>query len=133
MANALLELVFGKVRGEALKCGPYSLLRFEDGTLLADGERLAVHENHQWVIEQGRYTRMDVEARIDIRCYTGESASRTFGPYATFSSVDGVAYVEQRIFGFYDEQERDWYAYDDGRHWKAMEVKAASKPGRPTD
>ena len=96
MANALLELVFGKVRGEALKAGPYSVLRFEDGTLLADGERLAVHENHQWVTEQSRYTRIDVDARIDIRCYTSENASRTFGPYATFSSVDGVAYVEQR-------------------------------------
>jgi hypothetical protein len=48
--------------------------------------------------------------------------SRSFGPFERFSSVDGLAYTDDRVFAFADARIGDWFCYDDGRHWALMVV-----------
>lgn len=95
-----------------------------------DGSELAVRDNHQWIVQKSRFSRFDVEQPVDIYLRSAGNTSRPLGPYAHFSCVDGISYVEQHIFAFYDEQNRDWYIFSDGLHWKTIVVTAASRLSR---
>lgn len=122
-----LTIVFGKPRGQALVREAHRELTLEDGRLTADGAELAVHADHIWVAGATRYSRFDIEQPVDLQLRSNGEKSRQFGPYRHFSCVDGVAYVEQRIFAFYDSENRDWYVFDDGKHWKTVVITAASR------
>ena len=130
MADAKLTLTFGRPRGDALVLeAATGELELDDGRLKIDGKDTALHVNHQWEADGVRFSRFDVEEQVDIRMHTEERTSRIFGPYAHFSCVDGVAYVDGRIFAFYDEQAKDWYGFDDGRHWRRLVVCRAARRG----
>ena len=49
-------------------------------------------------------------------------------PYVAFvqrqpvSCVDGVAYVDERVFAVLDRDVRDWFSYDSGQRWPVMVV-----------
>ena len=91
----------------------------------AAGE-VAVHENHLWATKQGRFSRFDIEQSVEVSFASDAGSSRPFGPYRHLSGVDGVLYAEQRVLAFYDEQQKDWYAFEDGRHWRCITITPAS-------
>ena len=103
--------------------GTYHELVFQQDELqTAEGTVLATHMHNRWR-EQGEgetFLRLDIIGPLTVR--GGDAQARTLGPYLHFSTVDGVAYVEQRVFAFWDLQHRDWYLVDLGRHCKSLRL-----------
>jgi len=87
-----------------------------------DGSVRAVHTHNRWRAgDSGEsFLRLDIIGPLVVR--GGERDASTLGPYLHFSCVDGVSYVERRVFGFWDLQLRDWYVVDLGRHWKTLRL-----------
>lgn len=109
--------------------GPFSVIRLDAEALFDSSDNvLARHRDHQWVIGEERYFRLDATAKVRIHFERGlhesraMSKSRDFGPFERFSSVDGIAYTDDRVFAFADPKIGDWFCYDDGRHWALMVV-----------
>jgi hypothetical protein len=115
--NQGLTVVFGRARGDALRVAAGEELLIEDGSMRIPAGEIAVYENHLWATERGRFSRFDIEQSVEVSFASDAAESRTFGPYRHVSGVDGIFYAEQRVFAFYDEQRKDWYAFEDGRHW----------------
>ena len=113
----VLTVVFGRAHGAPRVVEASGEILFAEGSIRAEGRTVAVHEHHLWSTEWGRFTRLDIEHAVSVTFRSAAGGSRTFGPYRHFSCVDGIAYAEQRVFAFYDEQQKDWYAFEDGRHW----------------
>ena len=112
-----LTVVFGRARGDALRVAAGEEVVIEDGRMRIPAREIAVYENHLWATAQGRFSRFDIEQSVEVSFASEAAESRTFGPYRHLSGVDGILYAEQRVFAFYDEQRKDWYAFEDGRHW----------------
>lgn len=128
-----LVLSFVHFRKEPKTVGPLEAVRL-DGEALYDarsGKVLARHREHQWEVEGQRYFRLDASTPVRIHfervAQQGPlpSRSREFGPFERFSSVDGIAYTDERVFAFVDARIGDWFCYDDGRHWSVMVVRDA--------
>lgn len=117
-----LTVVFGRARGDALRVPARDQVVIDDGTLRIAAGEIARYENHLWATEQGRFSRFDIEQSVEVSFASDAAQSRTFGPYRHLSGVDGILYAEQRVFAFYDEQRKDWYAFEDGRHWPRIIV-----------
>lgn len=88
----------------------------------SNGERslLARHRHNRWMKADDAepYVRLQVLGPLVV---TGDGpAAERVGPYRTLSTFDGVAYVDDRVFGFFDAQHQDWYVVDVGEHWKEL-------------
>jgi hypothetical protein len=93
------------------------------------GPEIARHDNHAWVHRGKRFFRMEVFAEVVVSFAHGNGqTSRFFGPYKHFSLVDGIAYVEHRVFAFVDAQQKDWYAIDLASHWRLLIVDPFTPP-----
>ena len=103
----------------------HELVFTKDEIQAPDGRVVAAHQHNRWREGQGGepFVRLDLVGPLTIHCSDGE-ASR-LGPYEHFSCVDGVAYVERRVFGFWDLQQRDWYLVDLGAHCKSLRLRRA--------
>ncbi len=103
----------------------HELLFVSDELRTMQGTVLARHQHNRWRPGAGvggeTFVRLDIVGPLDVRGAEGEA--RTLGPYELFSCVDGVSYVEKRVFGFWDIQQRDWYLVDLGVHWKALRLR----------
>lgn len=120
---AHLFAVFSRPYGQPKRKGPYARLRFE-GELLrerAGGPVIARHELHEWNVDRERFSRLDVDDAVRVQFLRG-AASRTCGPFAAFSAVDGVAFQDRQVFAFIDGHSREWACQDDGRQWPVMVV-----------
>ena len=115
-----LTVIFGRARGDALRVQAGDQVVIDDGSIRTRAAEIAVYENHLWVTEPGRFSRFDIEQSVEVSFGSDAATSRTFGPYRQLSGVDGILYAEQRVFAFYDEQRKDWYAFEDGRHWRRV-------------
>ena len=128
-ANPGLTLVLTNPRGEPLALGPLTKLRFDGPQLFIEpGGLLAKHVDHQWELTTGRrYSRLEGVHRLEV-CFESHNgnSSRTVGPFDSFSAVDGILYADFHIIAFCDEQNKDWYSYDLGSHWKAVVVRPVS-------
>jgi len=110
--------------------GPFSSVRIDAETVRdgVDWKAIARHREHQWEVEGERYYRLDATTRVRVHFEHTRSLphtpakSRSFGPYGRFSTVDGVAYADDRVFAFVDARIGDWFCYGDGRHWAVMVV-----------
>ena|SRR5438067_4798129 len=120
-----LTLTFGRARGAALRLQAGEEIVIVDGSIRTHAGQIAVYENHLWATDQGRFSRFDIEQPVEVSFASDTSQSRTFGPYRHLSGVDGVIYAEQHVFAFYDEQQKDWYAFEDGRHWPRIVITPA--------
>jgi hypothetical protein len=103
--------------------GPYSTLRLEGEVMreVAHGPVIARHEDHEWRVDGERYTRLDCGCRVNVHFERVDgTASRTYGPYESFSFVDGVGFGNHEVFAFADRSIVDWYCHADGRHWPLM-------------
>jgi hypothetical protein len=126
-----LTLVFANARGEPFSAGPVERIRLEGTDLILQppGDVFACHEDHRWVLRRGgSFSRMDCPHPVFV-CFESRdgATSRTFGPYRAASAVDGIVYVDSRIAAFCDQQNRDWYSYELGTHWKAVVISPAEK------
>jgi len=137
--GAVLNVVFSFIHAgkTGTTRGPFSALRLDAETLrdAMTGALVARHRDHQWEIGGERYFRLDTTSAVKIhfempsrRSSGSDHTSREYGPYQQFSSVDGIAYVEGRVFAFIDNKVGDWFSYGEGRHWAVMVVNDAGIP-----
>ena len=122
-----LILSFIHVDKSTKTVGPFHAVRLDATGLrdAANNELIAVHHEHQWEVRGVRYYRLDSTSRVRIQfeeSAQGPGQSRHFGPYARFSAVDGIAYVDDRVFAYVDAPSAHWFCYEDGHHWRAMVV-----------
>ncbi len=117
-----IRITFGRPRGDPLTLGPFDRMIFRGGTLHAGTAPVAVHVDHSWRVGNDRYSRLDIAGPLTL-LLAREGSNRSYGPYTTFSCVDGVAYSEGRVFAFVDSELGDWYCIEDGHHWKSLEVR----------
>jgi hypothetical protein len=88
---------------------------------VAGGPVIAKHEDHAWMVEGERYMRLDCGCRVKIHFERVDgSVSKTYGPYESFSFVDGIAYADREVFAFADRTIVDWYCKQDEHHWPLM-------------
>ncbi len=127
MQRSLVAL-FSRPHGQPIRKGPYAHVRFE-GELLREapgGAVIAQHGEHRWMVDGEAYSRLDFEEPVKVHFSRAESGdSRTYGPFRSFSCVDGIAYKEGSVFAFVDRGHADWYCHDDGQHWPLMVVEPA--------
>lgn len=117
-------VVFKKRDGTTLALGPFKALRFQGGELHAsDGQLLAKHEKHHWQVRGEAYLRLDCEGPVTIAFLdaAGQPA-RQLGPYAHFSSVDGIAYRDHEVFCHLDESTNRWHLRTERRDWPVLVV-----------
>jgi len=127
MAGAI-ELSFVRDTAPPKRKGPYSLLRFEGEIIRAEhgGPVIAKHEHHEWQVDGERYSRLMCNCRAVVHFERVDgSRSETFGPYECVTFIDGVAYVDHRIFAFVDRSIVDWYCHEDEKHWPLMIIRPA--------
>jgi hypothetical protein len=121
-----LALVLTNPRGEPLLSGPFTKLRFDGRQLFVEpGGLMAKHADHRWELTTGhRYSRLECDHRLEV-CFESldGTSSKTLGPFDSFAAVDGILYADYRIIAFCDEQNKDWYSYDLGSHWKAIVIR----------
>jgi hypothetical protein len=121
-----LKLTFSTHDGRQETLGPLKQAYFQGETLKeepASGD-LARHKEHVWLLNHRQYIRIDCEARVHLFfCSEDGDASREYGPFEHFSSVDGVAYADRNVFARVDQQIGDWYSMQEGRHWQALCVR----------
>lgn len=86
-----------------------------------NGEKrlLAKHRHNRWMSEPELepFVRLQIVGPLFV---VAPSDKRRLGPYQKFATFDGVAYVEDRVFGFWDLAHSDWYVVDAGEHWREL-------------
>ena len=108
--------------------GPYRSVRFEGEVIRAEagGPVIARHEGHEWHVDGEPYSRLQCNGRIAVHFERADGTrSKKYGPYETVCFIDGVAYVNHRIFAFVDRSIVDWYCHEDDKHWPLMIVSPA--------
>ena len=127
-----IRLTFLRPRSEPLPFAPYAKVSFVRDNLVADGEALAKYIEHRWEVAGAdeRFSSVEFHARVDVH-FEGRDGdrSKTFGPYSTFTLMDGIAYASGHVFAFYDHEQKDWYSSALGNHWVKMTVVVAT-PGK---
>ena len=122
-----IDLIFAAPDGKTVKKGPYPRFCLQGETLREEpgGPSIAVHEDHQWLLDGKRFTRFDCDChvRIQLSSVDGKRIGR-HGPYKSFSAQDGVTFGDHALFAFADRSIGDWYCHADGQHWALMIVEA---------
>ena len=117
-----------KLEAEEKNLGSYDALEIAENRVLIpeSTEPLATHLHHRWMVheEPHTYTELKVTGPLWVK---GPDFAR-LGPYLTLSLVNGVMYVDQRIFGFFDSEHDDWFVTDLGKHWKRLAVDFQNEP-----
>ena len=120
-----MELTFAGPSGATLKRGPYPCFVLQGETLREriGGEAIAVHEDHYWHVDGRTFTRVDCDSAVKLHLTRVDGKlSQDHGPYKSFSCLDGIAYVDHKVFAFADRSIGDWYCHADGRHWAIIVV-----------
>ena len=121
-------LTFKKADGSSITLGPLQQFRL-DGEKLREslgGAVLAKHEGKAWNVAGEHFLRLDYEGPLTIKFEDGRrgKASRTFGPFTHFSSVDGVTYANREVFCHLTEKTL-WHVRQDHTEWPTMIVEKA--------
>ena len=87
-----------------------------------DGNRqlLAKHRHNRWMSESEVEPFVSLQIIGPLVVAAPSPEKRQIGPYQKFSTFDGVAYVEDRVFGFWDLVHHDWSIVDAGAHWREL-------------
>ena len=121
-----LTVVFASGATRSQVVGPLPGICLERDVLrdTPGGNTIARHRDHAWELPSGRYSRLDCDGRLAVHFerLDRRDQSQIFGPYQHFSFVDGMAYVNGRIFAFLDTEETGWFCYEDGQTWDVMHV-----------
>lgn len=70
----------------------------------------------------GRFSRFDWDARCYILLQKDAGKGQRYGPFRGFSGMNGLKYVDHRLFCLYDEQHQNYYGYESGEHWDSVTV-----------
>lgn len=120
-----LEVVFNNPTGSSYTLGPLKQLHLRDCLLreFHDGPVLAKDLNFRWVVNGAQYSRFDCDRECKVTLGRDQDqASKTYGPYRGFSSLNGLKFVDHQLFCVYDETTKDWYGYLSGAHWDVLTV-----------
>ena len=122
-----IHLAFAAPDGKTVTKGPFDRFCLQGETLRREpgGPSIAVHEDHHWVVDGKRFTRIDCDChvRIQLMRVDGKKVG-SHGPYNSFSAQDGVTFADHAWFAFADRSIGDWYCHADGQHWHLMMVEA---------
>ncbi len=124
-----MALIVNVVQGaEAAYLGDFdSLVLSETGLHTPSvSEPLATHVHHRWLVHDQGHTY--TELKITGPLWVDGPQEQHLGPYLTLSMLNGVLYVDQRIFGFFDAGHDDWYITDLGQHWKSLRMRFQKGP-----
>ena len=101
-----VHLQFQNARGLTLHKGPFNSFVLEGETIREQrgGNIIAVHLPHCWSVEGAEFLRLDVEPSV-VATWEGFGG----GPSTTghLSSVDGIAFIDRRMFAVVDRQNDD--------------------------
>ena len=115
-----IHLTFSRADGKKVMKGPYERFCLQGETLRPEpgAPPIAVHEDHHWQLDGGRFTRFDCDChvRIQLTRLDGKRIAH-HGPYNSFSAQDGVTFADHALFAFADRSIGDWYCHADGLHW----------------
>jgi len=128
MRGAMALIVRLARAADERELGSFDWIELADSSLRVPSSPrpLAKHVHHRWVVEGEPHSFTRVE--ITGPAWVIGDADETLGPYLALSLVNGVLYVDRRIFAFLDAQEDDWYLSDLGQHWKRIRIHFDSKP-----
>ena len=113
--------------GRTVTRGPFPRIRLEGELMRADtgGPVLAKHENHVWLLDGERYSRIECDSRVTLHLERIDGGrSKTYGPFESLSFIDGIAYANHEVFAFADRSIVDWYCHADGTHWPLLVITA---------
>lgn len=115
-----------KAGNERISKGPYSSIRLEGGLIRehAGGPVIASHFPEGWKVDGKDYLRVDSDASVMV-VWDGCPPGVPPGSTGHFSSVDGVAYIDRRIFAFVDLERNDWYLKREGYHRPVLVLEPA--------
>ena len=87
-----------------------------------DKRMLAIHRHNRWMAERDAdpFVRLHIVGPLVVVAPRPET--KQLGPYQKFSTFDGVGYVEERVFAFWDVTQRDWYVLDAAAHWRELKI-----------
>ena len=87
-----------------------------------DKRLLAKHRHNRWMPENDvdPFVRLNIVGPLIVTA--PRSKTKQLGPYQKFSTFDGVGYVENRVFGFWDVTQKDWYVVDAAAHWRELRI-----------
>ena len=89
----------------------------------ADDRVIARHIHNRWLSHQhDRQSFMTLNIAGPLVVSAEDEREVKLGPYYAFSMTDGVLYVDQRVFGLWDAQKKDWYLKDTSHHCKRFRV-----------
>lgn len=119
-----VRLTFIRPHADPVSSGPHGTVSFVGDDLLADGQPLAKYIEHRWQVRaiEDRFSSVEFRARVEVRFEKEGARSKLFGPYNTFSLMDGIAYAGGRVVAFFDREQDDWYSLILGNHWREMTV-----------
>ncbi len=84
---------------------------------------IARHIHNRWIPDKQHadsYMTLNIAGPLEVSARDGRDAR--LGPYYSFSMTDGILYVEGRVFGLWDAQNKDWYLKDTGAHCRRFRV-----------
>jgi hypothetical protein len=122
-------LTFEKRDATTLPLGTFKVLRFDGGELRAPGSAVVIakHEEQYWRLGGEDYLRLDCDGPLTVMFFDGPSdKSRPFGPYAHFSSVDGIGYADHHVFCHLDAQTARWFLRAEQSEWATLVIEDAS-------
>jgi hypothetical protein len=108
--------------------GEFELVRILENEIRAGPEQtvIAWHTQHRWRSEHGEQSYNKIEITGPLTITIGEDSpapQQRFGPYGAYHYMDGVAYADGRVFGFWDLSASNWYLTDVGVHCKTLTIR----------
>ena len=122
-----MRLTFEKQDASSLALGAYTVLRFHGPELRdpGNGALIARREQDHWTVRGQRYRRLDCTGPVTVTFYDAAgNPSRKFGPYAHFSSVDGIGFRDHEVFCHLDDGDL-WYVRPVHCYWPVLELSDA--------
>lgn len=122
-----MDLCFDGARGRRQNLGPVSSVRFEGSRmrLVPKGPLIVAYlEDRLWRVGEDTYLRLECAGELHVHFEAGHDRSSTYGPFSTFTCVDGMAFVEGAVFSVC-LRNSVWHSYHDSRQWPAMCLECA--------
>jgi hypothetical protein len=115
---------FASASGIEYDAGSFDQLRLTDDAVYGNpGHKLLARDvNHRWITSGGEFLRIDVAHPLTIHFESQGEESERYGPYAHFSTGDGIAYADREVFAFADHIGKQWYVVNEDNRWGIMVI-----------
>jgi len=111
--------------GASLFRGPFNSVVFERETVREEqgGPVIASLVFHCWTIDGLEFLRLDVLSPVRVTWEGFAGAPSTTGQ---LHCIDGVAYIDRRMFAVVDRERGDWYLLRERQHQPVLVVQPAT-------